>query len=195
MHGNHASTHRSLAVALALWVALALLMAPTLALAAEMGWVRGAPLNLRSGAGTQYRITGTVAPGEGLDILERAEKWTRIRTAEGKEGWISAGYLDAQAPPAKRLAQIEAELARTRARLETTGKEAEQLRQRGDALSGADEEQRETIERLTKENDKLRVGERWLEWITGALILSLGMAGGALLSRLGGRRNQRRLRL
>ncbi len=171
------------------------LLVPHAAPAAEKGWVRGAPLNLRSGAGTQYRIIASVAPGDGLDILERAERWTRVRLPDGKEGWISAGYLDAQAPPTQRLAQVEAELARTRSRLEATGKEASELRARGEELSGTDAEQRATIERLTKENDKLRVGERWLEWITGALILSLGMVAGALLSRVGGRRNQRRLRL
>jgi hypothetical protein len=42
---------------------------------------------------------------------------------------------------------------------------------------------------------KLRVGERWAEWLTGALILGLGMAAGAILRGIASRRRASRLRL
>ena len=118
-----------------------------------------------------------------------------MRIPSGKEGWIAEGYLDPQPPPTIRLGQLEEEVTSLRAELETSQSDAEQLRAANTELSGSDEGQKEEIARLTKENYKLRAGERWAEWITGALILSTGMVLGALLSRLSARRTRTRLRL
>jgi SH3 domain protein len=173
---------------------LALLVAlPALA---ERAWVSGElRLNLRSGQGNQYRILGTVKTGDSLQVLERTENWTKVRTAAGEEGWIPGGYLKPQPPPTIRLETLQAEVANLREALETTEKEASSLRGRSEEISANDSAQKAEIERLTKENYRLRAGERWAEWITGALVLSTGMALGALLSRISSRRHRQRLRL
>jgi len=173
---------------------LALLVAlPALA---EPAWVSGeVRLNLRSGAGNQFRILGVLKTGDALQVLERDEKWTKIRTAQGEEGWIPGGYLNPQPPPAIRLEELEVEVASLRNVLESAESEASGLRQRSEELASNDSEQKAEIERLTKENYRLHAGERWAEWITGALVLSTGMALGALLSRISSRRGRQRLRL
>jgi uncharacterized protein YgiM (DUF1202 family) len=168
----------------------------TLPAAAEPAWVRGeVRLNLRSGPGNQYRILEVLKTGDSLQVLERSEKWTMVRTAAGEEGWIPGGYLDTQPPPTIRLEELEVEAANLRDVLERTEKEASDLRQRSAEASSSDEAQKAEIERLTKENYRLHAGERWAEWITGALVLSTGMALGALLSRISSRRTRQRLRL
>jgi len=173
---------------------LALLVAlPALA---ERAWVSGdLRLNLRSGPGNQYRILGSLKTGDSLQVLERTEKWTKIRTGEGKDGWIPGGYLNPQPPPTIRLEKLEAEVAKLREALGKTEKEASELRRGSEEISANDSVQKAEIERLTKENYRLRAGERWAEWITGALVLSTGMALGALLSRISSRRSRQRLRL
>ena len=173
---------------------LALLVAvPVLA---EPAWVSGeVRLNLRSGPGNQFRILGVLTTGDSLQVLERNEKWTKIRTAEGEEGWIPGGYLNPQPPPTIRLEELEAEAASLRSVLESAEAEASGLRRQSEELSANDSEQKAEIERLTKENYRLHAGERWAEWITGALVLSTGMALGALLSRISSRRGRQRLRL
>ncbi len=173
---------------------LALLAA--LPAAAESAWVRGeVRLNLRSGPGAQYRILGVVVTGDALQVMKRTENWTKVKTAEGEDGWIPGGYLDPQPPPTLRLEQLEAEVASLRDALEKADTETSTLRERSEKLSTNDSEQATEIERLTKENYRLRAGERWAEWITGALVLSTGMALGALLSRISSRRHRQRLRL
>ncbi len=173
---------------------LALLVA--LPAVAEPAWVSGeVRLNLRSGAGNQYRILGVLKTGDSLQVLERNEKWTKIRTAEGEEGWIPGGYLNPQPPPAIRLEELEVEVASLRNVLESAESEASGLRRRSEELASNDSEQKAEIERLTTENYRLHAGERWAEWITGALVLSTGMALGALLSRISSRRGRQRLRL
>ena len=173
---------------------LALLVAlPALA---EPAWVSGeVRLNLRSGAGNQFRILGVLKTGDSLQVLERSEKWTKVRTAEGEEGWIPGGYLNPQPPPAIRLEELEVEVATLRNVLESAESEASGLRQRSEDLASNDSDQKAEIARLTKENYRLHAGERWAEWITGALVLSTGMALGALLSRISSRRGRQRLRL
>jgi len=164
--------------------------------AAATAWVGGkVQLNLRSGAGNQYRILEVLKTGDSLQVLERGEKWTMVRTATGQEGWIPGGYLDAQPPPTIRLEELEVEVASLRDVLERTETETSNLRRRSEEITANDSEQKAEIERLTQENYRLRAGERWAEWITGALVLSTGMALGALLSRISSRRHRQRLRL
>lgn len=173
----------ALAAAAALGLAL-----PALA---EAGWVRGAPLNLRTGQGSQYRILGTVETGDRVEILQRGEDWTRVRTQDGQTGWIRDGYLDAEAPPSERLESLQGETQSLRSRLEEIRREAEALREENRTLSRDDEAQASQLAELKEENYRLRAGERWAEWLTGALLLGTGMALGALLARLSRGRRQR----
>jgi uncharacterized protein YgiM (DUF1202 family) len=164
---------------------------------AQEAWVmdKEVTLTLRTGAGTQYRIIGSLTTGDVATILTRGDGWTKVRTADGKEGWVSAGFLQAS-PPAQiqleRLARDAEDLRRQVAELsETTAA----LRAANAEIETNDETQRREIERLTRENFQLRAGARWPEWITGAGIVLVGMALGALLGRNAGRRRQPRVRL
>jgi uncharacterized protein YgiM (DUF1202 family) len=67
---------------------------------AERAWVRGdVRLNIRTGAGTQFRIVGGAGTGDPVTILQRSDKWTKIRMDDGREGWIPIGYLQPEPPP------------------------------------------------------------------------------------------------
>jgi uncharacterized protein YgiM (DUF1202 family) len=81
--------------------ASALLLAATLfggTAAAE--WIRGqVRLNLRTGPGTERRIMTTISTGDRVTVLDRTEEWIQVRIADGREGWIPAGFL-ADGPPA-----------------------------------------------------------------------------------------------
>jgi hypothetical protein len=128
-------------------------------------------------------------------VLERSEDWAKVRTAAGQEGWVPGGFLQTQPPAPTRPEDLDDEAARLRSVLESTEAETSDLRRKSEELSASDSEQKAEIERLTKENYRLHAGERWAEWITGALVLSTGMALGALLSRISSRRQRQRLRL
>jgi len=162
---------------------------------AETAWVRGAPLNLRSGAGTEFKILATVPVGAEVDVLQHDGAWTRIRLGEGRTGWIAAGYLEDEPPPALRVGELESEVGRLSAALESTTSEATGLRESQAALQSEDATRTAKLARLEQENLQLRAGARWPEWVTGALILSTGMALGAVLRGVSGRRRQSRLRL
>lgn len=176
----------------------ALTLLPTFAETAhaENAWVKGTiRLNLRSGAGTRYKIIGAVETGDQMTVLSRSESWTRVRIADGKTGWIPAGYLEAEPPPTLRLAQLETETTTLRSQLDEFRGEAAQLRESNATLASTDSGQRAEIESLKIENYELRAGARYQEWITGALILAGGMILGAFLHRNSTRRPSSRIRL
>jgi SH3 domain protein len=163
---------------------------------AEAAWIRAElRLNLRTGPGTSYRIVGTLETGDGVTVLERAEKWTKVELAEGNQGWIPAGYLQSEAPPTIRLGQLEREVVELRGQLETVTSEREQLADTNTTLSSSDDQQNQQIADLSRENARLKGGQRWPEWITGAGVLCVGMILGALWSRSTGRRSSPRIRL
>ncbi|MCP4904302.1 MAG: TIGR04211 family SH3 domain-containing protein [bacterium] len=177
---------------------LSLVLVPALvgSVSADTGWVRGnIRLNLRAGAGTQFKILGAIETGDEMSVLRRNESWTQVRTSEGKTGWIPAGYLETEPPPTLRLAQLETETGTLRTQLEETRSEAGQLRESNATLASTDSGQREQIESLKIENYELRAGSRYQEWGTGALILASGMILGALLHRNSTRRPSSRIRL
>jgi len=183
---------------LALAFTLIFMLAPTFvgSASADTGWVRGnIRLNLRAGAGTQFKILGAIETGDEMEVIARGESWTRVRTSDGKTGWIPAGYLETEPPPTLRLAQLETETETLRTQLDAIRSESSQLRESNATLASTDSGQREQIESLKIENYELRAGSRYQEWITGALVLASGMILGALLHRNSTRRPSSRIRL
>ena len=164
---------------------------------AQEAWVmdREVTLTLRTGAGTQYRIIGSLATGDVATILARGDGWTQVRTEDGKEGWVSEGFLQASPPARIELERLERDAEELRTQVATLSEQTADLRATNEEVENNDETQRLAIDRLTRENFELRAGARWPEWITGAGIVLVGMALGALLGRNSGRRRQPRVRL
>jgi SH3 domain protein len=163
---------------------------------AERSWVRAeVRLNLRTGPGANYRIVGTLATGDAVTVIERGEKWTKISLGNDKQGWIPAGYLQTEAPPTIRLGLLEREVVELRGQLETITAEREGLQESNTRLTATDQEQSQQVADLSRENRRLKGGQRWPEWITGAAVLCVGMLLGALWNRTAGRRAGPRIRL
>jgi SH3 domain protein len=163
---------------------------------AQKAWVMDKEVNLtlRTGAGTRYRIIGNLTTGDVATILSRGDGWTKVRTAEGREGWVSAGFLQASPPAPVKLERLEREAEELRRQVAGLSEKTTDLRTTNDELESNDTKQRFEIDRLTRENYELRAGARWPEWITGAGIVLVGIALGALLGRNASRRRQPRVR-
>ncbi|MBW2493637.1 MAG: TIGR04211 family SH3 domain-containing protein [Deltaproteobacteria bacterium] len=192
--GSAGAVARRAPLALAAAILTALLAAPG---SAQEAWVMDKEVNLtlRTGAGTQYRIIGSLKTGDVATILTRGDGWTKVRTADGKEGWVSAGFLQASPPAQIQLERLERDADELRRQLDDLSEQTTELLTANEEIETNDEKQRQEIERLTRENFELRAGARWPEWITGAGIVLVGMALGALLGRNAGRRRQPRVRL
>ena len=164
--------------------------------AAERAWVKEEiHLNIRSGPGVQFRITGPLVTGDAVSILDRTEGWTKVRPDGTAEGWIPSGYLQPEPPARITLARVEAENAELRARLDELESSEASLRTSNEEIGGRDAAQQAEITRLTRDNLELRAGARWPEWITGGGIVLVGMLLGAIVARSSGRRRPQRIKL
>jgi uncharacterized protein YgiM (DUF1202 family) len=61
----------------------------------------GLPLRLRTGAGLNNEISGRLQPGTEMQLLEGPKQadnhaWWRIRTSDGREGWVAGEELRTQ---------------------------------------------------------------------------------------------------
>jgi SH3-like domain-containing protein/nitrous oxidase accessory protein NosD len=62
--------------------------------AARRGRVKVHLANVREGPGSSHAVLLTVRQGTLLDIAETSGQWHRVRTADGKDGWLFADLLD-----------------------------------------------------------------------------------------------------
>jgi uncharacterized protein YgiM (DUF1202 family) len=182
------------------WMALSVIALMTITATAghaQEAWVMDKEVNLtlRTGAGTKYRIIGSLTTGDVATVLSRTDGWTKVRTAEGNEGWVSAGFLQSSPPAQIKLERMARDTEELRKQVSELSGKTTDLRAAKDELESDDESQLLEIDRLARENYELRAGARWPEWITGAGIVLAGMALGSVLGRSSGRRRQQRVRL
>ena len=58
----------------------------------------GGNLNMRSGAGTKYAVTGSLKNGTAFTVQKKSGNWYKIKTLKaGKVGWISKNYTTTRA--------------------------------------------------------------------------------------------------
>ncbi|NNL67841.1 MAG: TIGR04211 family SH3 domain-containing protein [Myxococcales bacterium] len=189
------SIHPRVWIARGTALALALLLLATPATAQEV-WVKDeVNLNLRTGPGNQYRITGLLKTGDSVRIVKRGEGWTQVRLSDGKQGWVPAGFLMAEAPAATRVDRMEHETRELRETVASLREQVATLSGDRSALEQSESAQRARAQELESENMELKAGARWPEWITGAAILASGMLVGSIVQTWASRRPRSRIRL
>jgi cell wall-associated NlpC family hydrolase len=60
-------------------------------------------VNLRGGPGTAYNKIGALGKATQLDLLGRYEDWFKVRTSQGRVGWVSNELLNVSAFVSRRL--------------------------------------------------------------------------------------------
>ena len=74
-------------------LSLILLLTFTLAFGQEYKYVNIGTLNIREGSGTEYEVVGKTHKGEKIIILSDGNGWSKIKTENGIEGYVSSKYL------------------------------------------------------------------------------------------------------
>ena len=66
-------------------------------------------LNVYAEASQTSDKIAALETGDAVEELERAENFVHVRLGDGREGWIGANYLTAEAPAILRLKALQAE--------------------------------------------------------------------------------------
>jgi len=64
-------------------------------------FVGGRAVNLRVGPSKDTASLAVLQPGAAVKVLDESEGWTYVSTASGDTGWVSSGFVGANAPPPK----------------------------------------------------------------------------------------------
>ena len=112
-------------------------------------------ITMRSGQGNQYQIVRTWPSGTRLDVLETAEKYTRVRGPDNTEGWVLNQYIQSQ-PTSKillaaaqdKLSKLEAENAKLKKETGSTSDTNSALSKELNDLKGKYKKQENELTRL-----------------------------------------------
>lgn len=135
-------------------------------------------ITLRTGQSNQHQILKTLPSGTALELLERNDDYSRVRTPDGIEGWVLTQYLTSTpvarqqlASSQRQLAATQQENARLQAELAKLQEQEALLRKEHAALTAQFESANQDVERLSRvaeqplklENENQRLKKEFLE--------------------------------
>ena len=66
---------------------------------AETVYVTGVmKITMRTGPGVSHKIVAMVKSGDALEIIEKNDDWSRVKTPAGKEGWVLTRFITFTVP-------------------------------------------------------------------------------------------------
>ena len=103
-------------------------------------------ITLRTGPGTEYKITEMVKSGTPMTVMEQTGDWTRVQIEDDKDGWVLSRFLQSTVPDSIALKKLQRTYSalkdeagalrdENRALMEKTDKLAAELSQRQDELA------------------------------------------------------------
>jgi SH3 domain protein len=128
-----------------------------------------------------------ISSGTEVTVLERSANYARVRTPDGKEGWVRSFYLVSEKPARLRVAEVEARAAELERELEAAVAERDAAKADAADVSSTKELElaaaaasREALARTEQENSayearmELYRGAIPWPWVAGALVVALG---------------------
>lgn len=113
-------------------------------------------LMVRSGKALDNRIVAVIESGDPVEVVDAGDQWSRVRTADGKEGWVLSRYLTAEETASHRLAELEALHAKTVGENESLRNENQQLKDENATLSGSLAAKTADFDALNRAHETLR---------------------------------------
>lgn len=144
--------------AISLLFVLTLLVTAMAAAQANMRYVTDElTINLRRGAGNEYRITKLLDAGARVEVLEELEDgWSRVRTADGEEGFVVSRFLTNTPAARDRLPAVQRRVERLEQANAELKKELAQALDGSQELGKLKRELIEENESLGKELQEIR---------------------------------------
>lgn len=98
---------------------------------AEPRWVTDqTEITLRAGAGVKFKVSAELKSGDRMELIDSdtVSGWSKVKTADGKTGFVLTRYLDAEPSARERLVTAEARLQELQSKPEVLGNQLTQVR-------------------------------------------------------------------
>jgi len=117
-------------------------------------------LNIRSGKGVESDVVATLKPGQKVTILTFASGWTKIRSEDGKQGWVVSRYLTNQKPAAIEVDDLKIEMESMQEKIEILTIENERLKTENIDLSTRLDENVSKLDNTQQSFNALKTGSK-----------------------------------
>jgi SH3 domain protein len=81
-------------------------------------------ISIRDGVEKSAKNIGTVKTGDQVEILEEKDRFSRIRTKDNIEGWLSTQFLQTETPKIENITRLKEEIASLKQRNEQLSSQA-----------------------------------------------------------------------
>lgn len=98
---------------------------------------------VRTGGGREYKVIGMVKDGDAVELLEEGDSYSKVRLANGIEGWMLKRFLSVKPPLATVVAALRAE--------------NDKMKREATEMTGKFEEVSENLKKTLAELDKTRI--------------------------------------
>ena len=133
-----------------LMVLIGLLILPAASVAETVYVSEDFEITMRTGPGTDRKIISLVKSGRALEVLEKGEEWSMVRTLNGREGYVLNRYLTADQPCAMVLERVKQDYDVLAAKFEG-------LKESFDALEADKKVTDADLSKNLKDRDQLRI--------------------------------------
>ena len=125
-------------------------------------------ITLREGKGNEYKIIKTLKSGTPLEIIEESERYLKVRTESGSEGWVLKRYITVETPKHEIIAGLENEIDRLNTKIEKYQKDKKSFQgELNTARSDHNNKIRDLQQNLSASKGKVDQTSRALKEITG----------------------------
>jgi len=97
-------------------------------------------ITMRTGPGVSYKIIAMLPSGDAVTMVEYGKEWTRIKTSDGKEGWVLSRYMTKEMPVTLMVNELQDKNRQLSAMLEQIKSENTTLSGTKDKLIGKEKE-------------------------------------------------------
>jgi SH3 domain protein len=109
-------------------------------------------ITMRTGPGNQNRIVKMLTSGQRLELLKQTDEgYSKVRTADGTQGWVRTQYLIGEPVARAKLAAAERRLAAAQAEAQKLKTELAALRKERSQLTGERDKFSQQASKLEKE--------------------------------------------
>ncbi len=93
-------------------------------------------ITLRSGPGVDNKILAMLTSGTKLEMVQRGDDWSQVRTESGKDGWVLTRFLTEDPPLSQVVIRLEKKNKKLTKELETLRMEHKTMSQENIRLAG-----------------------------------------------------------
>ena len=140
------------------WIGICLTFFTTAGFAETMYISDILKVTVRSGPSTEYKILDIAESGDRVDVLDSSEKWTLVKLANGKEGYVTTRYLVPGPTYAIRFEQLQAKQKALTQQATVLLNENTKLRVDNKGLKSALNGTEKTLKKLVGDFQELKTG-------------------------------------